>query len=154
MSDGAAPPNNVRTGLWWRWLIVVTAGVALGGLAMAAAPGPTRAAFGLLVYASPSAIDRFGPEAVHYIDVTHGVLGAVMAGWGVAMLLVLFGPFRRGSREAWWAIAAPVAVWFVADTAMSLAHGVWQNAVLNTAVAVLYAVPLAATRRAGREPAG
>jgi uncharacterized membrane protein YqaE (UPF0057 family) len=40
-----------------------------------------------------------------------------------------------------------VAVWFIADTAYSLSSGFWQNAVLNTLVLVVFAVPLAATRR-------
>jgi hypothetical protein len=39
-------------------------------------------------------------------------------------------------------------VWFVTDTVLSLATGFWQNAVLNVVLAVLFAVPLAATWRA------
>ena len=58
---------------------------------------------------------------------------------------MLFGSFRRGAREAWLIVAVSVAVWFVADTGVSLATGFWQNAVLNTVIAILFAVPLAAT---------
>jgi hypothetical protein len=38
-------------------------------------------------------------------------------------------------------------VWFVLDTALSLVSGFWPNAVLNVVLAVLFAVPLAATYR-------
>ncbi len=80
-----------------------------------------------------------------YIALAHGVLGAVMVGWGAVLLIVLIGPFRRGTREGWLIVAVSVAAWFVPDTALSLATGFWQNAVLNVVVAVLFAVPLAAT---------
>jgi hypothetical protein len=35
----------------------------------------------------------------------------------------------------------------VLDTAFSAAYGVWPNVVLNTGLFVLFALPLAATRR-------
>ena len=58
---------------------------------------------------------------------------------------MLFGPFRRGSREAWFTCTVSLAAWFVSDTMVSLANGFWQNAVLNAVIAILFAVPLAAT---------
>ncbi len=44
-------------------------------------------------------------------------------------------------------LAGLVTAWFTPDTAFSLWSGFWQNAVLNVAVATLFAVPLAATYR-------
>jgi len=49
--------------------------------------------------------------------------------------------------EAWDAIAWPLAAWFVVDTAFSAAHGVWGNVLLNTGTALMFAVPLWASRR-------
>ena len=130
---------------WWLWLVVVSGGVVVAGLVMVLAPGLTRRLFSLLVFASPETIDGFGALPALYVALAHGVLGAVMVGWGAALLVVLFGSFRHGWREAWLIVAVSVAAWFVPDTALSLATGFWQNAVLNVAVAVLFAMPLAAT---------
>lgn len=140
--------------LWWRWLVVLTLGVALFGLSMVVAPGFIRAFFSLLPYASTDALTAFGEPAVAYITLVHGVLGAVMFGWGVALLLVLFGPFRRGSAEGWWIVTVSIAAWFVPDTVFSLWTGFWQNAVLNAVFAVAFAVPLAATYRGVRREDG
>ena len=130
---------------WWLWLVTVSAGVVVAGLVFVLAPGLTRRLFSLLIFASPDTIDGFGALPARYIAFAHGVLGAVMVGWGAALLVVLFGSFRRGAREAWPICAVSVAAWFVPDTALSLATGFWQNAMLNVAVAILFAVPLAAT---------
>jgi hypothetical protein len=133
---------------WWLWLVVVSGGVVATGLVMVLAPGLTRRLFSLLVFASLDTIDGFGAPAPAYVALTHGVLGAVMVGWGAALVLILLGPFRRGSREAWFTCTVSLAAWFVSDTMVSLASGFWQNAVLNAVLAILFAVPLAATWRA------
>ena len=136
---------------WWRWLIVATIGVMLVGISMVVAPAITRQLFGLLLFSSSESLSTFGAPAVAYITLVHGVLGAVMFGWGVALLFVLLGPFRRGSREGWLTLAVSVLAWFVPDTAFSLWSGFWQNAALNVVFAVLFAVPLGATYHAFKE---
>jgi hypothetical protein len=133
---------------WWRWLIVVTVGVMLFGLVLVVVPGLTRQLFSILVFSSSDHITAFGEPAVSYITLVHGVLGAVMFGWGVALFCILLGPFRRGSREAWLTLAISLAAWLIPDTTLSLWLGFWQNAVLNAVLALLFAVPLAATRNA------
>lgn len=130
---------------WFRWLVAATVGVMVFGASMMLAPGLIRAAFGLLVYGSPGALDAFGPDAAAYISFAHGIIGAVMVGWGVALLFVILGPFRRGSREAWLTVAVSLAAWFVPDTIFSVWTGFWPNAILNTSLAVLFLIPLAAT---------
>lgn len=139
------------TVFWRRWLVVVTVGVALFGISMVLAPGLIRDLFSLLMFSSPGHIDSFGAPAVAYISLAHGVMGAVMFGWAVALLFVLLGPFRRGARDAWRTLAVSLSAWFVPDTAYSLWLGFWQNAVLNLALFVLFAIPLAATYSAFRE---
>ena len=44
-------------------------------------------------------------------------------------------------------VAVSVGAWFVPDTACSLLSGFWQNGILNICFLVLFAIPLAATRR-------
>jgi len=139
---------------WWRWLVVVTIGVALFGLSMVVAPGFIRGFFSALLYGSAAAVSGFGEPAVAYISLVHGVLGAVMFGWGVALLLVLFGPFRRGSADGWWIVTVSIAAWFVPDTVFSLWTGFWPNALLNAVFAIAFAVPLAATYRGVRRAGG
>jgi hypothetical protein len=133
---------------WWLWLVVVSGGVVVAGLAMVFFPGLTRRLFSLLLFASSEIIDGFGALPARYIGLAHAVLGAVMVGWGSALLWLLLGPFRRGSREAWLTVAVSLGAWFVIDTGVSLATGFWQNAVLNVVVAVVFALPLAGTWRA------
>jgi hypothetical protein len=143
--------NSTRILFWWRWLIVVTLGVMLSGITMVALPALTLEFFGLLLYSSPEALYTFGAPTKAYITLVHGVLGSVMFGWGVALLYILLGPFRRGSREGWLMLVVSLAAWFVPDTALSLWSGFWQNAALNGVIAVLYIIPLVASYRAFKE---
>lgn len=125
-------------------------GILLLGISMVLAPGSNHQLLGLLLFASPDAITAFEAPAVSYITLVHGVLGAVLFGWGVALLFVLLGPFRRGAREGWLTFAVSIVAWFVPDTAFSLWTGFWQNAVLNGVLALAFAIPLAATYRVTR----
>lgn len=117
------------------------------GLALALAPTLARKGFSLLVYASADRIAAFGAQAEAYISLVHAVLGAVLFGWGVALLFVVNGLFSRGAREGWWIVAVSIAAWFIPDTAFSLWFGFWQNAVFNAFFVVLFGLPLAATYR-------
>lgn len=135
--------------IWYRWLQVSVGILMVFGISMVLTPGWIRGFFGLMVYGSAAALEtRFSGGANDYIFLVHGVLGSVMFGWGLAMFLILRGPFRRGEREGWNMLALPLAAWFIPDTAFSLYTGFWQNAVLNSGFALLFAIPLIATRRA------
>lgn len=136
---------------WFNWILAVVLAVMALGLSMLLAPGLIRQAFSLLLYADPGTVDNsFGSSALEYVSLLHGVLGSVMFGWGAALLLVVCGPFKRGSREAWIMVCVSVFAWFVPDTLFSLWTGFWQNAVLNAAFLLLFAIPLVATRRVFR----
>jgi hypothetical protein len=137
---------------WRRWLAIITVGVMLFGASMVVVPGFIRQMFGLLLYASPNRLDAFDPAALAYITLLHGVLGSVMFGWGTAMLLIVLGPFRNPSRQAWLTLAVSLAAWFIPDTAFSLWSGFWQNGALNLGLAILFAIPLAATYRLTNDP--
>jgi hypothetical protein len=121
------------------------------GIGMVLAPGFTRQFFSMLIYSTPNHIETFGAGTVAYVSLAHAVLGAVMFGWGVALLFIVLRPFHRGSWEAWQTLTISVTAWFIPDTAFSLLSGFWQNAVLNLAFAVLFAAPLAATYRECRD---
>jgi hypothetical protein len=143
-----------RDRFWQRWLLVVTIVVAAFGLALVIAPPVGRGFFSLLIYGSPSRIDEMGTTASAYITLAHGVLGAVMFGWAVALLLIVMGPFARGFWEGWLILAVSVTAWFIPDTVISLSLGFWPNAVQNAVFATLFAIPLAATYRSFRQRKG
>ena len=140
--------NSPQFLFWWRWLIVVTVGILLFGIGMVLAPAVTRRFFSLLLFSSSESLSAFGAPVVAYITLVHGVLGAVMFGWGVALLLILLGPFRGGAKEGWLILVGSLLAWFVPDTVLSCWLGYWQNAVFNATLAMLFAVPLGATHRA------
>jgi len=134
--------------IWIRWLYGVTFAIMLLGESMVLMPGVAREFFSLLFYFAPGQFQaRYPAEANEYILFAHGVLGAVMLGWGVSMFLIIRGPFQRRDSGGWALLAAPMLVWFAADTGFSLYTGFWQNAILNSALLLLFAIPLAATRR-------
>lgn len=132
---------------WVLWLSVACSGVAAFGLLLVLAPKLAAQGFSVLVYAQPERIAGFGKEALEYIQLAHAVLGAVMFGWGAMLLLVVRGMFARGVPGSWFVVTVSLTAWFAPDTVFSLWSGFWQNAVLNVAFAVLFAVPLVATYR-------
>lgn len=137
---------------WQRWLVVATSVVAVFGLVLVFSPLFARWLFGWILFGSATGLVRLGAAAQPYLQLVHGVLGAVMFGWSLALLLVVVGPFARGEWEAWRTIAASLAAWFVLDTVLSLVAGFWPNAVLNTVLVLLFAVPLTATYSTFKRP--
>jgi hypothetical protein len=131
---------------WWRWLVLTTAGLMVFGLVLVLMPSVAEQMFSLLVYASASHVQAFGPEAVAYIRLVTAVLGCVLFGWGILFMYLALGPVRKGSKTAWSAFAVSLLAWFVPDTTYSLLSGFWQNAVLNLGFALLFAMPLLALR--------
>lgn len=133
-----------RVVLWWRWLVVATVVVLAFGLAFVVLSGPMQRVFESL-YFSPRTGSTLGSDAAAYTAFMGAVLGAVMIGWAVLLLFVLYGPFRRMETAAWNMIAASLVAWFVPDTAFSLWSGFWHNAILNTVMLAAFAVPMVAT---------
>lgn len=139
---------NGQSNLFWqRWLLVVTVGVVLFGLAFMLLPDLMQQVFNLLLFGAADADGRFDATTVDYLEFVYGVLGAVMIGWGASLLLIVMGPFRRGEREGWNMLAVSLGVWYVVDSAFSVYSGFAANAALNTVFFVLYLIPLAATYR-------
>jgi hypothetical protein len=122
----------------------VAVAMAALGIALTILPVGAGRLFRLLVYGRRYP-GTFTGEAIDYLRFVYAVLGATRAGWAMLMALILFGPFRRRERWSWWALAVSFIVWFVADTAASLAAGFPENALLNTVIAVAFVPGLALT---------
>ena len=127
MGDRHVTPRvSTRRVAFLRAVVLV---LALVSLVLPLAPSVGDRAFTLLIYHRASFPPDFSTEAVGYIRLTNAVLGAVMAGWFMTMFVLLS---RVGlTRGVWSALVVGLAVWFVPDTAYSLASGYWENAVLN-----------------------
>jgi hypothetical protein len=130
---------------WQRWLVGVSLILIIGGVLMAF----------LAQFATLEPLDI--PFWEHESDITDamrdyqgfstGLLGALMASWGVMMLAISWIPFKKGELWAWNTLAAATAMWFVIDEGFSLYYGVYFNALGNLVLLVLLVIPLAATYR-------
>jgi hypothetical protein len=123
-------------------LVAAVVGTALFGALLVFSPPLARAVFGLVLYGDAQRLGTFGEEALSYITLLHGVLGAVMIGWAAALFVLLRGRWRVAPRIAWSVVALSVGSWFVIDTLFSLAVGAWPNALLNAGFAGLFAAGL------------
>lgn len=133
--------------LWINWLTYTAEFTVLFGLFMVLAPGLTQQAFGLLIFQDPAQFAAFNPQATAYIELAHAVMGSVMVGWGALMFMLVRKLSAKDAKETCSMIAISVLLWYMPDTAFSLYSGFWQNAVMNTGLAVLYAVPLVGLRK-------
>ena len=75
----------------------------------------------------------------------YGVLGFTVSGWGVFVLFLARHPFKKRERWARDCLFVGITLWYTTDTALSLHYGVNFNAVFNTALAVLFYLPLGIT---------
>lgn len=140
-------PNLQALRRWSRLIQSAAAGVLVLSAVLLLAPSVGERFFYLVYFQQSVSPVPLPDPAQGYIRFAHGILGAVMAGWMLAIILLARGPFVAGERYAWEAIAWPLSGWYLIDTCFSLAHGVWGNVLLNTALAVLFGVPLIASRR-------
>jgi hypothetical protein len=75
----------------------------------------------------------------------YAVEGSTLLALGLLGLAVARTAFLHRERWARNALAVAVGIWFPLDTAASLLHGVWENAALNGAIALVLLVPVVAT---------
>jgi hypothetical protein len=127
------------------WLLVVSAGMVVGGVALVLAAGtPLFSGLNRLIdpafwSGAPDASTR-GFQAWLY-----SVMGAVMAGWGLSIAILVANAFSSHQAWVWWAVAGGVGLWFPLDTGRSLLHRVYANVIVNTALLIFLAIPLIGT---------
>ncbi len=85
--------------------------------------------------------------ALQYKSWISGVLGSVIASWGMLIVFIAYYAFKMREKWVWNAIAISVLLWFVVDTACSLYYDVTVNAIFNLFTFSLFAVPLLFTRK-------
>ena len=134
--------------MMWSRLIQAAAIVVLGlSAVLMLAPTLGESLFYLVYFQQAGSPVPVPNEVQGYLRFANGIIGAVMAGWMLAIILLARGPFMTGERYAWKAIAWPLLGWYLIDTCFSVGHGVWGNVLLNTATAVMFGIPLIGSRR-------
>jgi hypothetical protein len=129
------------------WLQAAAAVVILLSAVLLLAPATGMVIFSTVYFWQPEFAEPAPASVVAYIRFMHGVLGAVMVGWMVAVIALARGGFVAGQRHAWNTIAASLGAWLLVDTTYSALHAVWGNVALNVATAAMFAVPLIASRK-------
>lgn len=118
----------------WIWMVIGFAGL----FAAAGVPGLDGGAGLFYWVVSGGTVD-----ASHFdgpgMRISVSLVGAVMLGWGCAMLAV----WRASGADpaVWRGLARAVLIWFVVDSALSVATGFPFNAVSNTAFVALFMLP-------------
>lgn len=130
------------SGFWRNWFVVWCFaigmfGVVLAGGAFEATSGPVRLVLAMLRGPSEALFDA-------PLRFSLALLGAVSIGWAVTLYFVIGAAITMAdrARPLWNAISAGVAIWFVIDSALSIATGFGLNAVSNLALATMYVVGL------------
>lgn len=129
--------------LWKDWLMVWAIGVTLFGLvlaggAFAATDMLTRTLFQLFGSPLPLLMDEHHRFAI-------GLMGAVTMGWGltyIAAFKALFALEPAKAAPIWRMMLLGSLIWFVIDSTISVATGIWMNAVSNTILLVLLLIPV------------
>jgi hypothetical protein len=139
--------NKLALRFWSRMIQGAAAVVLALSAVLMLAPPLGETFFHLVYFQQPASPVPVPAEIQGYLRFANGIIGAVMAGWMMAVIVLARGPFRAGERFAWNAIAWPLLGWYVIDTTFSIAHGAWGNVLLNTGTALMFGVPLLASRR-------
>ncbi len=127
------------------WLLAVSCAMVAAGAAMAVTSGtPLFAALNRLIdpafwAAAPD------PQTRRFQAWLYGIMGAVMAGWGLSIAIVVANAFASHQAWAWWSVTAGVLLWFPLDTGRSLLQRVYANAIVNVALLAVLAIPLIGT---------
>ncbi len=123
----------------WAWVVIVF-GLVLAGGGLDATDGIADAVFVLM--GGGAAI-----EWTPHLRFSVALMGAVTMGWGVTYLALFMAAHRLGGQAApvWRLATFGMIVWFVIDSALSVATGFWMNAVSNTGLAIGYLAPVLAS---------
>lgn len=130
------------TGFWKTWMTVWCWGVFVFGvvLALSAVPGANAAprAVITLIGGDPALLDQ---PALQF---AFGLQGALTMGWAI-MMFGMLSVADIGGAPVWRSMTFGMAVWYVIDSAISVATGLPLNAVSNTLLLVTFLAPILAT---------
>lgn len=118
----------------WVWMLI-----GFGGLFAAAGVPGLDAGAGLFYWIVSAGRVDASAFAAPGMRISVSLVGAVMIGWGGALLAVWRA---RGADPALWrGLTRVVLVWYVIDSGLSVATGFALNAVSNTLFVALFLLP-------------
>ncbi len=136
---------------WQRWLFVVSVIISIFGILMALVSGtPAFDLFNRQIDPAFWGANPVDPNARAFQAWVYGLWGATIAGWGIFLAFIPHYPFRNKERWTWDCLVLGLGVWFVLDTGLSVYYHVYFNALFNTGLLILVALPLWGTRKAFR----
>ena len=123
--------------------VVVGFGILLVFAALPATATPVRFLADLIFWPIDGTQTVDAPET----RLLSGILGGIMAGWGVLLWLVSVRLYPRDPDLARTLILTSICVWFVVDGIGSTLAGAPLNVVFNVGFLALFVVPLWTARR-------
>lgn len=132
------------SGFWRIWLqmwcwVTLGVGAVFAAGAIPAADGGVRLFYDVVAWPIDGA-SPYGEE----VRFTAALLGAVMIGWVIALFGLIASADTIGA-PAWRMVTASVVVWYVIDSAISIASGWPVNALSNTGFLVTFLIPIVAS---------
>jgi hypothetical protein len=136
------------TSFWRSWLkawcwATLAFGVNLAAAAIPSLDGPTRWFYDLVHW--PLDGQSSFNENVRF---TCGVLGAVMIGWALTIFAAADAANKLGA-PVWRALTGAIVIWYVVDSAISIATGAPGNAASNTVILLSFLAPILASGALG-----
>ena len=135
-SSNAGLLAGVKAGAW----IFIVLGLAFPLAVIAGLDAVTAFFLDLVFWPLDGAQSAAAPE----VKLLASIAGGVVAGWGYTLLILArHGLTEQGSDGwAWRAAAGGLLLWFIADSAGSVASGAWANVISNLVFVSVIAVPL------------
>ncbi len=121
----------------WCWGVGLF-GVGLAGYAFAPTEGFTRFFFEIIGQPLPN-------DAGQPMRFAMGLIGCITIGWAITFAAAFKGASQLSgdaARGVWRLVTLAIVVWFVIDSGVSIATGYWRNAISNTALVLLYFIPV------------
>ncbi len=133
---------------WQKWLFVVGVIITAFGVFMAFFSG-TKLFFVFDSQINPVfwPSSPMSPEAALFQQWAYGVWGSTIAGWGVFVAFIAAYPFKNKEKWARSCLVVGLLVWFLPDTAISLSHKVYFNAIFNAVVLLVAMLPVICTKK-------
>ena len=136
--------NNFK--FWQRWLLIVGVVVAVFGFFMAVFNGTSI----FNIFNDQINPVFWGTEepsgpSIAFQRWVYGAWGATVSGWGFFLVFIARYPYRNREKSARNYLIYGLAIWFIVDTAISIYYAVYFNAIFNTVLLLLVALPLGFT---------
>ncbi len=133
------------TAFWRTYFTTWSIFVMIFGLVLAGAGMPALDGIATFIFAIVGASDVVWTPELRFAT---ALMGAVTLGWGMTLLTAIRAAVTLGGQGApvWRGLLIATLVWFVIDSAMSIATGFWLNAVSNAIISAAFVIGLTGSR--------